>query len=79
MKVFIQETEQNIKVTSLILEQNHLNPEIMKMFHCSDCGKALFQYNANLVMMLPGGTFSSIPIINFCKICKKRYLLNSIL
>ena len=77
MIVTINQKEVNIKVTSLIIEPNREQPEIMKAFFCSDCGKPVFQYNGNIVLEVPGRNEVAIPIIIRCATCKKRYLLCS--
>lgn len=77
MLTIIQEREVNIKVTSLILEPDVEHPNMFKAFHCSDCGKVAFQYSGHIIMSVPGGVKTLIPLIKMCATCKKRYLIAS--
>jgi len=79
VQVIIQGVQKDIPITSLILERDSLQPDMLKKFHCSDCGKFLFQYIGSLVMIVPGATQAIVPILTFCKDCKKRFLINSII
>lgn len=79
MKALIQGKETNLKVTSLILESDPLNPDMMSIFHCLICGQKGFQYSASIIMVIPGGTKVNVPIIHQCDRCKHRYLINSLM
>jgi uncharacterized protein with PIN domain len=78
MLVLIGGKEQNLKVTSVILEPNLEDPNRLKMFHCPDCTEKLVQYMGNVAMILPGPTYSPLPVIAFCRKCSIRYLFNLI-
>lgn len=78
MKLVLAQQEINLEVTSLILQADRTNPDKLKMFFCSDCGRPVFQYTAKLVMIVPGYTEVAIPIYSRCKTCRHQYLLNSI-
>lgn len=71
--------EVNYNLTSHVLESDHVNPELFHLFHCWKCGKQLFQFSGNVVQSVPGPIFSPLPFIQFCKHCKQRHLINSIL
>jgi uncharacterized protein with PIN domain len=79
MKLVLAQQEINLEVTSLILQADHDNPNKLKMFFCSDCGRPVIQYSARLIMIVPGETPAILPIFTRCKTCKKQYLINSIL
>ena len=78
MKAIIKGNIQDLKVTSIILESDSLNPDMFLMFFCPKCSHALFQYSGTIVMIVPGGTRTPLPFIKECKTCKTRYLINSI-
>lgn len=71
--------EVNLKVTSIVLESNPDTPDLFSMFYCPKCGKPIFQYAGTIIMIVPGGTKVNIPIVEMCKGCKTRYLINSIM
>ncbi len=77
MLVTINAQPVNLKVTSLILEPDYENPEMFKAFRCFDCGKVVFQYSGNIVMLVPGGVKVPMPILQMCHGCKKRFLVAS--
>lgn len=80
MQVTIRSVPVNLRVTSVILEQDIDHPEMMKAFHCPDCGKNVgVQYTGNIVMIVPGNTHALVPLFKSCPQCKKKYLFNSIL
>lgn len=79
MKAIIEGIEQDLKLTSHILESDPFNPSMFLMFHCWKCGKSLFQFSGNVIMTVPGETPTTLPIIYMCRTCKQRHLINSIL
>ena len=78
MKVLIGGMDENLKVTSHILESDPLEPDMFHLFHCWACGKPLMQFGGEEVMSVPGGVKSYLPIIVMCRNCKRRHLFSSI-
>lgn len=69
----------NIKVTSVILQADPKNPDMMHLFRCPNDGEIVGQYRGgDVVFIVPGETPAILPMIGFCKKCKARYLFNSI-
>jgi len=79
MKVIIRGTEQNIKVTSVILEADHANPNMFLPWRCPNDGNIIIQYSGRQVMIVPGMIQCDVPIVAYCRECKNRYLFSSIL
>lgn len=75
----IQGSEQNIKITSVVLESNPQEPDMMQGFFCLKCGDILGQYiGGNIIFIAPGKTEAKLPWVVYCRKCKTRYLINSI-
>lgn len=79
MKFLIGGIEQNLKVTSYVIESDHDNPTMMHLFYCWKCGKSLFQFSGDVVMSMPGPIFTPVPIVIKCRNCDQRHLINSIM
>lgn len=80
MKISLNGTVQNIKVTSVILQANHDAPDELHRFLCPNDGEIIAQYKGgDIIFIIPGETPATLPTIGFCKKCKARYLFNSIL
>ena len=78
MIVTIHNKPEDIRLTSIILEADRLRPDMLKMFFCIGCGDNILQYSGNVIMIVPGETFTKLPIIAQCRKCKTKYLINSI-
>ena len=79
MQFIIGGTQQNLKVTSHVLEPDNDHPDLLNMFHCWSCGQRIMQFTGEVIQSQPGGTFSPLPIIVQCRTCKRLHLFNSIL
>ncbi len=77
--VTIAGQQQNLKVTSHILESDQAAPDMFLMYHCWQCGQKLMQFSGYEIMEMPGGSFSHLPIMILCRVCKRRHLFNSVL
>ena len=83
MEAIIGGKIQTFNVTSVVLEHNPELDNIFLMYHCWRCGEKIAQFSATVTMMVPGALpaspiFSPVPIIELCRRCKQRHLLNSI-
>jgi len=80
MFISIQGIRTNIPVTTVILGLDREDPEgyRLKMFHCIDCGNKVVQYKGHAISITPGGAPVSTGTVCMCKICKKRYLFDSV-
>jgi len=79
MLFLIQGVQQNLNVTSHILEGNRENPDMLRLFHCWECGGVVGQFAAEIGFSTPGGVFGPLPLLQMCRKCKRRHLFNSIL
>lgn len=77
MKVVIRGELQNLNVTTLILEAGE-DVSMLKVFHCQDCSKPVFQYIGEITSSIPGFINTPIPTIHQCHSCKKRYLIHRV-
>lgn len=77
MVITVQGQPKEIKITSIILETDPLDPERMTMFFCTKCREGLFQYAGDVVMIVPGAVRTRLPLIRQCRICKTKYLIAS--
>ena len=79
MKVQQNGISVNIKVTSVILEANPNEPDLMHLFRCPNDGEIVGQYRGgDIVFIVPGETPAILPMLGYCRKCKARYLFNSI-
>lgn len=77
MLVLMGEKEQNLKVTSVVLEGDPNDPTRFSLFHCPKCTNKLIQHAGHVAMILPGGTKTLLPIVVLCPKCSTRYLFNT--
>lgn len=68
----------DLQVISVILASPQVEHQF-NIFHCNLCGNKMFQYSGTILMILPGETKTTIPVVVKCHGCKTRYLLNSII
>ena len=69
----------NIKVTSLILEQDHDKPTDINIFYCFKCRQGIFKYNGFISWVIPGDIPAVLPSFHECRICKTQYMLVKII
>lgn len=79
MKILVHDVFQQFPVTAHILESDPTNPDMYAPFHCWKCGKLLFQFNGTCILSQPGPISSGVPVIHFCRNCKHRHLVSSII
>lgn len=77
MLVLIGEKEVNLKVTSVVLEDDPSDPTRFSIFHCPKCSEKLIQHSGRVAMVLPGVTPTLLPIVVLCRKCSVRYLFNT--
>jgi len=80
MITIIQGVKSNVQVTTVILGLDRDDPEgyRLKMFHCPDCGEKIVQYKGHIMSITPGGSPILAGTVVMCRICKHRFLFDSV-
>lgn len=81
MDVIILDKKKNIKVTSVIIQNDDMdkNKEMLHMFFCYNCQNPIAQYIGNVLRIVPGSTPLSLPILLKCLRCGKVYQMEDII
>lgn len=82
MKVEILMQKKEMKVITINLCHDFDDPfnERVNAFHCPNCGELIGQYLGQLFSIEPGAPAVRLPSpILYCKRCKRRYIINSII
>lgn len=79
MKVSINGSIQNIKVTVVTLEADPEHPNEMQLWRCPKDGEIVTQFigMGGDQSIVPGPGIVQLGQLGFCKKCKRRYLFNS--
>lgn len=83
MQVKIMGQPKEVKVTTVSIELDPLDPMGLNMMHCWRCGEKVTQIIGNVIRIIPGGLPINIlemapQTIPQCSRCKTRYLINNI-